>query len=182
VNVEVVYELPLGKGKPFLHAAPVWVNEIVGGWQVSSIMRFSSGLPSIVQGNYTWNTNYWQNSLAIPTAPFQIQKKAFDNDGVPSLFTNTSAVNDFADQYPGGTGARALVRLAGMTNFDIGVAKSFPLPWEGHRIQFRTEAYNAFNNVNLIQPSLALHTPSTFGEYQNAMPPREMQFALRYEF
>ena len=79
-------------------------------------------------------------------------------------------------------GTRALVRLAGMNNFDIGVAKSFPLPWEGHRIQFRAEAYNAFNNVNFIQPSLALYNPSTFGEYQSTMPPREMQFALRYEF
>jgi hypothetical protein len=182
VNVDVVYELPFGKGKAFLHAAPSWVNEIVGGWQVSSIMRFSSGLPSVVQGNYTWNTNYWQNSLAIPTAPFQTTKKAFDNNGVPSLFTDTSAVNSFADQYPGATGARALVRLAGMTNFDIGAAKSFPMPWEGHRMQFRAEAYNALNNVNFIQPSLALRTPSTFGEYQNAMRPREIQFALRYEF
>ena len=57
---------------------------------------------------------------------------------------------------PETSGTRALVRLAGMKNFDIGVAKSFPLPWEGHRIQFRAEAYNAFNNVNFIQPSLAL--------------------------
>lgn len=84
--------------------------------------------------------------------------------------------------FPGNVGTRALVRLAGMTNFDIGVAKSFPMPWEGQRIQFRAEAYNAFNNVNFIQPSLALYNPATFGEYQNTMPPREMQFALRYEF
>jgi hypothetical protein len=27
-----------------------------------------------------------------------------------------------------------------------------------------------------------LGNPATFGEYQNTMPPREMQFALRYEF
>jgi hypothetical protein len=98
------------------------------------------------------------------------------------LFSTTNAANDFADAYPGNVGTRALVRLAGMVNFDIGVAKSFPLPWEGHRIQFRAEAYNAFNNVNFIQPSLALYNPSTFGEYQSTMPPREMQFALRYEF
>jgi hypothetical protein len=87
-------------------------------------MRFSSGLPSIIQGNFTWDTNYWQNSLAIPTAPFKT-RTGLDNNGVPSLFANTNAVNDFADQYPGSTGARALVRLAGMKNFDIG-RKSFP--------------------------------------------------------
>jgi hypothetical protein len=181
VNIDVVYELPVGKGKPFWSSAPGWANEIFGGWQISSIMRFSSGLPSIIQGNQTWDTNYWQNTLAIPTAAFKTQTQ-YDSNGNPSLFGTTNAVNDFADAYPGNVGTRALVRLAGMTNFDIGVAKSFPLPWEGHRIQFRAEAYNAFNNVNFIQPSLALSNPSTFGEYQNTMPPREMQFALRYEF
>jgi hypothetical protein len=36
--------------------------------------------------------------------------------------------------------------------------------------------------VNFIQPSLSLQNTSQFGEYQSTMPPREMQFALRYEF
>ena len=76
----------------------------------------------------------------------------------------------------------AIFRLAPMTNFDIAVAKSFLLPWEGHRIQFRAEAYNAFNTVNFTNPSLALYNPSTFGEFQSTTPPRELQFALRYEF
>ncbi len=181
VNVDVVYELPVGKGKPFLGNAPGWVNEMFGGWQVSSIMRFSSGLPSIVQGNYTWDVNYWQNTLAIPTGSFKVSN-GYDSAGNPSLFSDVSAANSFADAYPGAAGARAVVRLAGMKNFDLAVAKSFPLPWEGHRIQFRAEAYNAFNNVNFIQPSLRLGIPATFGEYQNTTPPREMQFALRYEF
>jgi hypothetical protein len=182
VNIDVVYELPVGKGKPFWSSAPGWANEIFGGWQISTIMRFASGLPSVIQGNETWDTNYWQNTLAIATAPFKTGTQV-DNNGIPSLFSSTNASNDFADNWPGTVaGARALVRLAGMKNFDIGVAKSFPLPWEGHRIQFRAEAYNAFNNVNFIQPSLALYNPGTFGEYQNTMPPREMQFALRYEF
>ncbi len=181
VNIDVVYELPVGKGKPFWSNAPGWADEFFGGWQLSSIMRFSSGLPSVIQGNQTWDTNYWQNSLAIPTAAFKTQN-GYDTNGNPSLFANTGMIGNFADQYPGNVGTRALVRLAGMKNFDIAIAKSFPLPWEGHRIQFRAEAYNAFNNVNFIQPSLALSNPGTFGEYQNTMPPREMQFALRYEF
>jgi hypothetical protein len=181
VNADVVYELPLGKNKPFLNRVPGWANQIIGGWQVSSIMRFATGVPTVVQGDYVWNTNYWLNSLAIQSAPFKSSVQ-IDNNGIPSLFANTNATSSFADAYPGGTGARALLRLASQKNFDIGIAKSFKLPWEGHRIQFRAEAYNAFNNVNFIQPSLALHNPTTFGEFQNTTPPREMQFALRYEF
>jgi hypothetical protein len=181
INANVVYELPFGKGKPFLTGAPGWLDQIVGGWQVSSIMRFSSGLPTIVQGNYTWNTNYWQNSLAIPTAAFS-SRVGYDTNGNPSLFANANAVNGFADQYPGQVGSRALLRLAPLKNFDIAVAKSFRMPWEGHRLQFRAEAFNAFNNVNFIKPSLALHNPTTFGEFSDTTPPRVMQFALRYEF
>jgi hypothetical protein len=182
VNVDVVYELPVGKGKPFWSNAPGWANEMFGGWQISSIMRFSSGLPTVIQGNTTWDVNYWQGTLAIPTGPYKVTN-GYDSSGNPSLFSSVNAVNSFADDWPGSAaGTRALVRLAGMVNFDIGVAKSFPLPWEGHRIQFRAEAYNAFNNVNFIQPSLALYNSTTFGEYQSTMPPREMQFALRYEF
>ena len=182
VNVDVVYELPVGKGKPFWSSAPGWANEMFGGWQISSIMRFSSGLPSVIQGNTTWDTNYWQGTLAIPTAAFktgtQIRYATATRVCLPApTWRMISRM-----RIPGSVGTRALVRLAGMVNFDIGVAKSFPLPWEGHRIQFRAEAYNAFNNVNFIQPSLALNNPGTFGEYQNTMPPREMQFALRYEF
>jgi len=181
VNANIVYELPFGKGKRFARRAPGWANQIIGGWQASSIMRFSTGLPTVIQGNYTWNTNYWQNSLAIPTGPFTRQI-GYDQLGNPSLLSNTSVVNSFADQFPGQTGMRAILRLAPMTNVDFAIAKSFALPWEGHRIQFRAEAYNAFNAVNFTNPSLALSNPSTFGEFQSTMPPREMQFALRYEF
>jgi Carboxypeptidase regulatory-like domain len=181
-NIDVVYELPVGKGKPFWNNAPGWANEIFGGWQISTIARFASGLPSVVQGNATWDVNYWQNTLAMATGPYKVTN-GYDSAGNPSVFGNTSISSSFADAYPGSAaGTRALVRLAGMKNFDIGVAKSFPLPWEGHSIQFRAEAYNAFNNVNFIQPSLSLQNPGGFGEYQNTMPPREMQFALRYEF
>ncbi|MEJ7604782.1 MAG: hypothetical protein WKF37_00565 [Bryobacteraceae bacterium] len=56
------------------------------------------------------------------------------------------------------------------------------MPVEGHRLQLRAEAFNAFNNVNFFNPVLRLDRPTTFGEYQQAAPARVMQFALRYEF
>jgi hypothetical protein len=56
------------------------------------------------------------------------------------------------------------------------------MPWEGHRLLFRAEAFNAFNHANFTNPSLNLQSPLTFGEFQGTMDPRSMQFALRYEF
>ncbi|HVP47560.1 MAG TPA: carboxypeptidase-like regulatory domain-containing protein [Bryobacteraceae bacterium] len=181
VNANFVYELPVGKGKRFASGAPPWMNEMIGGWQVSSIIRVYSGLPTIIQGSQTWNTNYWQNSLAIATAPFHSQV-GIDSQGNPSLFSSPSVISSFTDQYPGQTGTRAILRLPGQKNVDLALSKRFALPWEGHSLQFRAEAFNAFNNVNFIQPSLALYNATTFGEFTNTTTPRVMQFALRYEF
>lgn len=181
INANVIYELPLGKGKMLLRNSPGWLDQIVGGWQISSIIRYHSGLPSVIQGTYAWNTNYDLSSLAIPITAFK-EQQGFDTNGLPSMFATTDLANAFRNQYPGSTGTRALIRLAGLTNVDISISKNFRMPWEGHKVQLRAEAFNAFNNVNFTNPSLALYSPLTFGEYQNTTAPRVMQFALRYEF
>ena len=49
-----------------------------------------------------------------------------------------------------------------VVNVDIAVMKPFGLPWEGHRLQFRGEAFNAFNRVNLYNPILNVYNSSQF--------------------
>jgi hypothetical protein len=44
INFNTIYELPFGKGKPFLNKGGI-LDQIVGGWQFSAIMRFSTGAP-----------------------------------------------------------------------------------------------------------------------------------------
>jgi hypothetical protein len=181
ISANFLYELPLGKDKPFFRNASSWVNQAIGGWQISSVIRYRSGLPTAVAGDLAWNTNYWLSSLAILTGPVQTGVQ-IDKTGIPSIFTDPSVSASFADQLPGHTGTRAAVRLAPMFNTDLTVTKYFKMPWENQRLQFRAEAFNAFNNVNFTNPSLALTSPLTFGQFQGAMEPRVMQFALRYEF
>ena len=181
ISADVLFELPVGKGKTWLNNVPGWADQIIGGWQISSVIRYRTGLPTTVGGNLAYNANYWLNSLAIETAPVKTGLQ-IDQNGLPSIFANTNASAAFADEIPGHSGSRAPIRLAPFFNTDLTLAKSFRLPWEGQRLQFRAEAFNAFNNVNFYNPSLALSTPLTFGEYQNASDPRTMQFALRYEF
>jgi hypothetical protein len=177
----VLYQLPFGKGRAFFRDTPGWLDAIVGGWQVSGLTRFRTGLPTTVAGGLEYNANYWLSSLAIVTGPVKSGVQ-IDQNGNPSIFVNTSASNSFADELPGHTGKRAAVRLASFFNTDMAVTKEFKLHWESQRIQFRAEAFNVFNNVNFTNPSLALTAPSTFGEFQGVMDPRVMQFALRYEF
>jgi Carboxypeptidase regulatory-like domain len=181
-NANFMYALPFGKDKLLLRNASKWVDQIVGGWQLSSIWRYSTPLPSAVQGDLAYNTNYWLSSLAVVNTPTPSGGVHIDNNGIPSIFTNTDISNNFQDQPPEGAGTRAAVRLAPIFNVDMSLSKAFRMPKEGQRLVFRAEAFNAFNHPIFTNPSLSLESPLTFGEFQGTMPPRSMQFALRYEF
>ena len=183
INANFLYELPFGKGKMLLgHASPL-VDEIVNGWQISTIARYRSGLPSSVFYGGVWPTNFSFGAVAYPINPNFSVTNGFDQQGNPSVFGNTSAsAANWLPMYAGSVGSRSAVRLAGMTNFDIAVAKSFRLPKETMRLQLRGEAFNAFNNVNFLNPLLDAAAGSNFGDYQTAMSPRVIQIGLRFEF
>jgi hypothetical protein len=182
INANVLYELPFGKGKWLLKNANTVVNQLVNGWQISLIERYRSGLPSSVFYGGVYPTNFSFGAVAYPIGAYTYGTSTYDQKGNPSVFASTTAATNWLPMYAGTTGPRAVIRLAGLLNFDIAVAKSFQLPWEGQRIQLRGEAFNAFNNVNFYDPVLDATSSSTFGEYQYAQPGRVMQFGLRYEF
>ncbi len=181
ITANVLYPLPIGRGRTLLSGAHGWLNELVGGWQISSLIRYHSGIPTTVGGELAYNANYWLSSLAIATGPVSSGVHT-DQNKYPSMFSNTSVSNMFVDELPGHTGQRAVLRLPGMFVADMAVVKTFAMPWEGQRLTFRAEAFNVFNNVNFSNPSLSLQAPGTFGEFQQVGDPRVMQFALRYEF
>lgn len=181
LNANAVYELPFGKGHKVLNGNSAVVNQVVGGWSLTTIMRYRSGLPTTINGSGIWNSNYWLSSLAVPKADFTNQV-GFNEKGQPGLFPTTGTVSSFMDQYPGQTGARAVARLDSLMNWDIAAAKRFFMPFEGHTLQFRAEAFNAFNQHYFSEASLALSSPATFGQFRAASTPRVFQFALRYEF
>lgn len=185
ITANTVAELPFGKGKAYLSNVPGWADHFVGGWQASLLSRFRSGLPLTISTGGVYPTNYLSSSLAIlrPGAALPETKVGYNEIGVPSVFPLTSANKAFYGQYPGTVGARNLIRGPQSLNFDLSLGKYFNLPVEGHRIQFRAEAFNAFNAVNWENPSsLTLANPTTFGQITAAADARVMQFALRYEF
>jgi hypothetical protein len=189
ITANVVYDLPFGKGKSIGSSLPTAVDYVIGGWQVSSIMRYRSGLPFSVAGTGVWNTNYWIGGRADPLGPITNNTMGINQRSNPAVFPNTNAAANFTDQYGGRVGARNIIRGDNLINFDISLAKFFALPWgpsdNKHKIQLRGEAFNAFNHVNFGAPSLTLANPAVFGEIttlQAGTGPRVFQFALRYEF
>jgi hypothetical protein len=186
VTADAVVELPFGKGRHFLPTASRWLDAVIGGWQVTTLISLRTGTPLNVLDSGVYNVNYETSSYSIlaPGSQMPVNHFAFDNNGNPSIFTNTSAVNAFVGSYPGAAGTRGIVRGPGFFNTDLAIGKTFQLPKEGHRVQVRGEAFNAFNHVNFANPSsVSLANPTTFGEITStANNARVMQFALRYEF
>ena len=71
-------------------------------------------------------------------------------------------------------------RGPGSFNLDCGLHKDFPVR-ERLKFQFRFEAFNLFNNVNLANPNTTV-TSGNFMKITVAGDPRILQFALRLEY
>jgi len=167
LNANIVTSCLL-EGKRFAIAFPGWANQIISAAGRFRAHALLGGLPSVIQGNYTWTTNYWQNSLAIPDRGVQ-RHIGTDQLGESEPVSRIPAASDsFAMRIPGQTGAPSDPALAPMKTFDLAVAKSWSsLGRPSH--PFRAEAYNAFNLGDFINPGLALYNPPTFA---NSKAPR----------
>jgi Carboxypeptidase regulatory-like domain len=186
INVNGIYELPFGRGKAMGgNARGVW-NTLIGGWQVGGIFTYRSGLPfSLTTGAFPVsfvNPGFAALSSSDTSA---LQQQINDAaDGSIRFFANqVGALNAVQFTQNGGTGNRNVIRGPGFWNVDTSVLKNFRLPWsENHSLQFRWESYNAFNNNEFALPLTNIALP-TFGQVNTSSSlPREMQFALRYQF
>ena len=68
----------------------------------------------------------------------------------------------------------------GAKTVDLSLVRSFRFA-EGHRVEARLEAFNAFNWVRLNNPTSAVNN-ANFGKILGSSDPRIMQFALKYTF
>jgi hypothetical protein len=191
INANLVYQLPFGKGQRFLPGAGKLLNEVVGGWHVSGIFRWTSGFPITINNGFTWATNWNIEGDAMPNGPGPVAsnpKNAIVNgQGIgPDIFADPAAAEAaFRPEWPGESGTRNNVIGEGMFNIDTGVSKDFSLG-EQRRLEFSWQAFNATNSVRYdvrgAQPSLS-YAPAQFGRYLGTLTtPRFMQFALRFVF
>jgi hypothetical protein len=144
-----VYELPVGKGKPFFGSSKGLVNQIIGGWSVNSIFTGMSGEPfSVRSGFLTSNFSHQSRADLVGAKPSTNLVEVAGVAG-PVLFANASA---FKVPAPGQDGiGRNVFEGPGYWNIDIGLTKKFDVT-ERIKLQFRAEAFNAFNHPNFDNP------------------------------
>ncbi len=188
ITANGVWELPFGHGKQLLGSAPMWLDEMIGGWQLSTIYTFRTGAPLTCSDSGVYNVNYEYSSFCIlnpGSALPATSSLTFDQTGAPSIFANTNVNSAFVASYPGVVGTRGIVRGPHFWNDDLAISKFFRLPKEGYRLQLRGEGYNVLNHENFGTPALSISSPTTFGEITSTAggsAPRVLQLAMRFEF
>ena len=82
---------------------------------------------------------------------------------------------------PYGNLSRNALRSTPYYDTDLGIHKVFALPLERFTLDFRAEAFNVLNKVNLQAPNTTFGS-STFGQVTTAYPARQLQLAGKLIF
>lgn len=178
----ILYNLPFGKGRQFLNRGGV-VNQIVGGWQLSTITTVQNGTSIVTE---SWDA-------AGMGAGFPHSNRLNCVAGVSPVagdpnpdryFVREAFTNVTAGQF--GNCARNNLRAPSTWNIDFSTMKDFRIK-EGHALQFRMEMFNAPNHPAWGRPSAAWGsqgaTPAaSFGRIRSTSQLRQIQFALKYYF
>jgi hypothetical protein len=164
VNLSAVYQVPGAGGGV--------VRMLTSDWQVSAIVSARSGTHFSATTGVDNALNGQGNQR-----PNTVADDVYLKDGYrwldPAAF-RAPAAGAFGDLEN-----NSLVG-PGRFNVDMGLVRSFRLGGP-HQLQFRAEAFNVFNRVNLNNPVSALNSPN-FGIITSAGDPRIVQLALKYLF
>ena len=190
-TLSLVYDLPYGKGRAFGSTAPLFLQEVLGGWQITAIENAQSGQPI----NITYSPNGFQqlsgllaqrpNQLPGVAAVIPKGQRVKTNGNQQLLGLNFSAFSLPDVNHPYGNASRNSVRFDPYYDTDLGLHKAFALYPEGTVFDFRVEAFNVLNHVNYALASSGLSSgASGFGvvNASTTFPARVLQFAGKIVF
>jgi hypothetical protein len=179
-----IYELPIGRGRAIGGGMNRLANAVVGGWEVSQIATFKTGIPLSISG-----ANY--NSYGGNPRPDVVGNLHVAHPSVKEWF-NTGAFA-YAPYGTFGTAPRffSTLRGPGYQNWDTSIMKNWHFT-ESMRLQFRAEMYNTFNHAQFYapqgggasytgcDPNAESTCQSGLGQITNAFPARTVQFAGKF--
>jgi len=175
-TVNLNYDLPFGKGKPFATGHSV-IDYIIGNWQVNSIFLARSGQAfNVTAGGDIANTG----NGATYERPNLIGDPHLAKRSRSEWF-NTAAFSAPASGTLGNAG-RNLLQDQTYWDLDSSVIRRFSIH-DAIALELRAEAFNVLNHPVLGTPAASVTTPSSFGQITStANSQRLMQFAAKLVF
>ena len=183
-----IYQLPFGPGQHFLNPRS-WLGNVVGGWQVNTILTWQSGFPTDIRyGKGVPNFSTANVPDRVPGASLEVSNPSVDQFFNSAAFLPAPVLissNGTKVQLYGNLALR-VARGPERFDTDFSLFKNF-LIGEKARLQFRAEFFNltntpTFNLPSASSPNLTFGS-TTFGKLSSASSVgRQIQLALRLEF
>jgi hypothetical protein len=156
-----------------------WARKVAGGWSLSGIVNFATGLPISLSEN---DDNALIGAGAVPVDVPNFSGGHILADTNPrhgNQYFNTSL---FTIEQLGqlGKSRRRFFHGPGLNNFDMALAKTTKFT-ESKELQLRIEAFNLFNHAQFSNPTGEINS-SQFGLVTSARPARIMQLGLKFLF
>lgn len=175
-------DLPIGRGKPLLGRAGRTVDLLIGGWQLNTITTLMTGLPftPVMQTNLlnTGGGSQFPNRIASGVLP--AGQRSIERWFDASAFVSPG-------QFTFGNSGRNILYGPGTKQVDLSLFKTFSFG-ERARLQFRAEAFNAFNTPQFNNPNASIGfsgvaritSAGSAAIFQRT--PRQIQLALKLYF
>ncbi len=186
ISAVALYDLPIGRGRQFGSSMSGWLNRMVGGWQLAGLTRWNTGF-AFTTISQAFPVSFNANSPAVFIGQRSDVKVNIHTDanGQVQLFADPDkAIQAFTGPIGLQGPTRNNLRGPRFMNVDLSLNKRFPIR-ESLSMEFRAEAYNAFNHTNFALPPggvADITNSSTFGVITSTAAPRIMQFSLRLDF
>ena len=177
-QVAYQWDLPFGRGRRWGGDWSAAANAFLGGWAIEGFTRFNTGPPvGVLSGR----------DIANVGRSYQRPDVTCDPNSGPKTAERWYNVDcfQFPRQYMYGNSGANIVEAQGINAWDVSVAKQFQVA-EGHRLELRGEFFNAFNKTHFRKPGSSRNDTLASGSvariFRLQVEPRQIQFALRYEF
>jgi hypothetical protein len=184
-SLNFAYDLPFGRARRWGAEWSPWLEGLLGGWQLSGLVTAVSGNA----GTVTVAETLGFLGVAYTNADLVPGGNSNPTLGEPSKYFDTSQFLMPPPRTLGNLGRGTLIG-PGVSTVDLAVGKSFPvgLISDGSRLEFRVEAYNAFNHPNFAFPSLTVFdnqgrpNPSAGRVTSTVTAARQLQLSARLEW
>ncbi len=162
----------------YLQSANPVLRTILNGWTISAVASLLSGEPLTIGAGDDINMDNDDGDRADLIGSPKLDPNRPRSQVLAAWF-NTAAFAVPANGTDGSAG-RNILDGPGMKTVNLGLFRSFTIH-EDMKLQFRAEATNAFNIVNLSDPETSVDS-SIFGQINSARSMREVQLGLRLSF
>lgn len=156
-----------------------FAGSLINGWQLSSLASWNDGFPfSVVSGKDNSLSGVGADRADYTSGNASLPRDRSHGQLIAQYFNVAAFQQNTLGTF--GSSGKNILRGPRSFNTDFSLLKNFRLA-ESWNLQFRSEFFNLFNNVNFSGPQDSL-TSSSVGRITAAADPRILQFALKLTF